>query len=47
MLEKFLKKRPKKRKLSLKEKRHRSLILCVDKRTILYPENRKWLGNFN
>eukprot|EP00347_Sterkiella_histriomuscorum_P000377 403376096 len=36
-----------KTKLSKSERRAQSLTNCFEKRTIQYPDSRKWLGNFN
>lgn len=37
----------KKLKITREQKRSNSLSECFDKRVIMYPDNRKWIGNFN
>lgn len=33
--------------LKKKGKKKASLTQCLEKRKIMYPDNRKWIGNFN
>ena len=37
----------KNKKVKLKKIKKLSLTECLEKRKLIYPDNRKWVGNFN